>query len=147
MQSFNPTSFSSVHHYLDAIFENRQPTADELQEARKHYWRAYNAKIHRERRTRNHYITLYFSKEEYEILKENLASQKNLTQQCKQLVLEGVYKDTPRRQIDTAIIEQELFELLHMLEAYYQKQQIISRNDLKKLKDTINQIQENIENL
>jgi len=147
MQSFNPTSFSSVHHYLDAIFENRQPTADELQEARKHYWRAYNAKVHRERRARNHYITLYFSKEEYAILKESVASKKNLTQYCKQLILEGVDKGTSSRQINTGIIEQELFELLHMLEAYYQKQQIISRNDFKKLKDTINQIQENIEYL
>ena len=45
-----PGNYKSLHDYLDAIFKDSSPSENEIIQAKKDYWKAYNTRLKQDKR-------------------------------------------------------------------------------------------------
>ena len=105
-----PIDFTSVHDYLDKLFADIEPSKQQIVQAKKVYWRAYNTDLKRRKRKSHPCFQISFSKEELSLLRERLRKGESVSQYIHQLVLKHIRKGkTLAPQVNTALIEQQLF--------------------------------------
>lgn len=112
-----PTSFNSVHDYLDMVFKDTIPSEEAIINAKKIYWRAYNTDL--KRRKRQEFTTLHicFSKKEYVNIQAKLSNTQSVPAYIKYLVLEHFKNNaTSIVPVNTNLIEQQLFLIAEYLQ-------------------------------
>ncbi len=108
--AMKPISFTSVHDYLDRLFTGMEPSKQDIIDAKKVYWRAYNTDLIRRKRKAYPTFQISFSKEELLLIREKLQQGQSVSKFVYQLVVEHLNNHTysvPK--INTALIEQQLF--------------------------------------
>ena len=117
-----PIRFTSVHDYLDVLFEGISPTEQDIIVAKKDYWRAYNTDLKRRKRKEFPVFQISFSKEDIRVLKSRLSKGQAISTYIYELVVQHLQDNTELpKQVNTALIEQQLFliaEYLHELLDY-----------------------------
>lgn len=112
-----PTSFTSVHDYLDMVFKDTIPNEEAIINAKKIYWRAYNTDL--KRRKRQEFTTLHicFSKKEYGDIQAKLSEAQSVPAYIKYLVLEHFKnRNESVTPVNTSLIEQQLFLIAEYLQ-------------------------------
>lgn len=114
--NLQPQTFSSVHDYLDTIFEGVTPSKEAIIGAKKEYWRAYNTDLKRRKRKAFPTFQISFSKEDITIVRSKLQNGQSVSKYIHELVLRHL-KDgtdlTPK--VNTALIEQQMFLIAEYL--------------------------------
>lgn len=101
-----PISFTSVHDYLDSLFEGCIPSEEAIINAKKDYWRAYNTDLKRRKRKAFPTFQISFSKTDVKALKSRLAKGQAVSAYIYDLVVQHLKKDTIlTKPVHTAIIE------------------------------------------
>ncbi len=112
-----PINFTSVHDYLDVIFEKVNPSKVAIIKAKKDYWCAYNTDLKRRRRKAFPTFQISFSKQEVVIIKSRLQKGQSVSKYIYKLVLQHIEEDVPLTpKINTALIEQQLFLIAEYLQ-------------------------------
>jgi len=127
-----PIEFTSVHDYLDLLFEDASPNKEDIIRAKKTYWRAYNTDLKRRQREHSSILHITFSKEEYAQIKERLGKGENVSGYIRNLVrqhLEDNQDFVPK--VNTALIEQQLF----LIAEYLQELLDVDTIDTKKIEE------------
>ncbi|WP_299884358.1 hypothetical protein [uncultured Lacinutrix sp.] len=105
-----PINFTSIHDYLDMLFDGITPSEDTIINAKKEYWRAYNTDLKRRKRKAFPIFQISFSKQNVTVLKSKLEKGQSISKYIHGLVVAHLYNHTdlvPR--VNTALIEQQLF--------------------------------------
>lgn len=142
-----PIDFTSVHDYLDRLFVGIEPDKQEIIDAKKVYWRAYNTDLKRRRRKAYPSFHISFSKDELLFIKGRLQQGQSVSSYIHQLVVVHVNDTDYRPRVNTAVIEQQLFlineylrelldydgvetEKIEQLETYIQTLETVIQNSL-----------------
>jgi len=141
-----PSNFNSVHDYLDDIFEDMDPTDNQIQTAKKWYWRCYNTDLKRRRKTYTN-LSIYFSKDEIQRIKTATEKGK-ISDFVKKVVLSHLDGTTTFTQkLDTAVIQEQLFLIAEYLLEIINGDTAIDNTSLMALEKRIAQLQTQIEQL
>ncbi|WP_298507445.1 hypothetical protein [uncultured Kordia sp.] len=133
-----PTSFTSVHDYLDQLFKGGNPSKEDIILAKKNYWRAYNTDLKRRKRSACPTFQISFSKDELLRIKEKLQQGQSVSKYIYQLVKQHIESHTilPSK-VNTAVIEQQLFLISEYLRELLDYEDI----DAEKITELENHIQ------
>jgi hypothetical protein len=140
-------NLTSVHDYLDVLFENTIPSKQDVLNAKKEYWRAYNTDLKRRFRKKHTILQISFTKQEMLCIQAKLVEGESATKYIYNLVLHHLqeHKDFGRK-TNTALIEQQLFliveylnELLEIENADVEKIQELEKH-IKTLEQTIEDV-------
>jgi len=111
-----PISFTSIHDYLDKLFDGLSPTEEAIISAKKDYWRAYNTDLKRRQRQKFPVFQISFSKEDIIGLKSRLAKGQKISSYIYDLVIIHLKGSTElSKKVNTALIEQQLFLIAEYL--------------------------------
>ncbi|WP_339883560.1 hypothetical protein [Polaribacter vadi] len=111
-----PIRFTSVHDYLDKLFDGGSPSEEAIISAKKDYWRAYNTALKRRQRQKFPVFQISFSKEDVLVLKSRLAKGQKISSYIYDLVIQHLKGESiPAKQVNTALIEQQLFLIAEYL--------------------------------
>ena len=89
-----PIRFTSVHDYLDVLFEGISPTEQDIIVAKKDYWRAYNTDLKRRKRKEFPVFQISFSKEDIRVLKSRLSKGQAISTYIYELVVQHLQDNT-----------------------------------------------------
>ena len=122
-----PINLTSVHDYLDILFEDKTPSEDDVIHAKKVYWRAYNTDLKSRRRKLFPVLQVRFSKQEHALIQSKLLQGQKVSSYIYQLVLNHLNKNINLEMpINTALIEQQLFLITEYLKELLDFQEIDS---------------------
>ncbi len=111
-----PINFTSVHDYLDLLFEGVTPSNEDIIKAKREYWRAYNTDLKRRKRKACPTFQISFSKDELVIIKSKLEKDGCVSRYIHDLVLQHLQGNIEYTQkVNTALIEQQLFLIAEYL--------------------------------
>jgi hypothetical protein len=117
--------FTSVHDYLDILFEGLTPNEQDVIVAKRDYWRAYNTDLKRRKRQQFPTFQISFSKEISMVLKSRLAKGQAISLYIYELVVAHLKDRTELpKKINTALIEQQLFLIAEYLRELLDYEQI-----------------------
>ncbi len=141
-----PSSFNSVHNYLDELFVGIDPSEEEIISAKKWYWRCYNTDL---KRRRSHYthLSIYFSKDEIQRIKQ-VTEKGKVSDFVKKVVLSHLDGTTDfTTSMDTSVIEEQLFLIAEYLLELINMDTTADNTGLIKLENQIALLQTQIEQL
>lgn len=141
-----PHTFKGVHDYMDALFAGRSPSSDEIIDAKKQYWKAYNSDLIKRRRKKNSEFTIAFNKKELKLIYLRKAKEKSVTEYLQKVVLTHLNDNTSiNKFIDTSIIEQQLFLIAEYMQDLLDIETSINPKNFAQLESKINHLQNLIE--
>lgn len=110
--------YHSLNDYLDIVFENADPTDDQIMRAKKHYWKMYNTDLKRRRRTKVQEFLVGFTQEETQKLKSLIMGEKGIAPLIRTIVLGFLDQNTTiaTQHFNTDKIEQSLALIVSYLE-------------------------------
>ncbi len=98
------------------LFEDVTPCKEDIINAKKQYWRAYNTDLKRRRRKQFSVFQISFSKQDLAIIKSKLQEGQPVSKYIYQLVLQHLNDGSELTPIvNTALIEQQLFLIAEYL--------------------------------
>ncbi|MCF6319232.1 MAG: hypothetical protein L3J83_08145 [Proteobacteria bacterium] len=111
-----PIDLTSVMDYLDVLFEGKNPSENDIINAKKVYWRAYNTHLKRQRRKHFPILQVRFSKQELSLIKAKLEQGQAVSKYIHSIVMHHLNgtKDFGKK-VNTALIEQQLFFITEYL--------------------------------
>ena len=79
-------NYKSLHDYLDSIFKDSSPSENEIIQAKKDYWKAYNTRLKQDKRKQNKEVTISLNKETLERLNLKLATTESISHYIQNLI-------------------------------------------------------------
>lgn len=140
--------YKSLHEYLDKVFVGLTPSEDEIAQAKKEYWKAYNTRLKQNQRRKRKEVTLAFEKKEWQSLLERLNPNQSLHGYIKELLNHHI-DNTPivTNPIiqDTTQIEQQLFLVTDYLEGLVYQRRHIDKESIATLEQLLYKLQKLLE--
>lgn len=141
--------YKSLHDYLDMIFRDKTPTENEIDQAKKQYWKEYNTHLKRNQRKKRKEITVSLDKQQWELLQQRLFSNQSPSHFIKEFLLdhlENKKKEIGKTNQDEVIqIEQQLFSLINYVESLLYQRRMIEGQSIGQLEKRLSQLQKLLE--
>lgn len=139
-----PWTYSSLHDYLDDLFNNKNPTDEDIIQAKKAYWRSYNKRLKQIQRQKHKEVTLSLSKEALELLHRKLKPKQSIIDYIKILLenhLQGNDNVNTHQKKELLLIEQQLFILIDYLESLLYQRKLIDKQQMEQLEKYLQELQ------
>lgn len=131
-----PWTYNSLHDYLDVLFNNKNPTDEEIIQAKKTYWRSYNTRLKQIQRQKHKEVTISLNKELLELLNRRLEPNQSINDYIK-ILLESHLQSNESinyyQKKELLQIEQQLFILIDYLESLLYQRKLIDRQQMSQL--------------
>jgi hypothetical protein len=140
-----PGNNKSLHDYLDAIFKDSSPSENEITQAKKDYWKAYNTRLKQGKRKQNKEVTISLNKETLERLNQKLATTESISHYIQNLIKTNlqIIETTGFFEKELGLkIEQQLFLVINYLESLLYQRKLIDNRQVLLLEKYILQLQE-----
>ena len=139
-----PGNYKSLHNYLDAIFKDSSPSENEIIQAKKAYWKAYNTKLKQAKRKQNKEVTISLNKETLERLNQKLATTVSISHYIQDLIKTNlqIIETTGFFEKELGLkIEQQLFIIIDYLESILYQRRLIDTTQIALLERHLEQLQ------
>ena len=139
-----PGNYKSLHDYLDAIFKDSSPSENEIIQAKKDYWKAYNTKLKQAKRKQNKEVTISLNKETLERLNQKLATTVSISHYIQDLIKTNlqIIETTGFFEKELGLkIEQQLFIIIDYLESILYQRRLIDTTQIALRERHLEQLQ------
>lgn len=143
-----PGNYKSLHDYLDAIFKDTSPSENEIIQAKKIYWKAYNTKLKQGKRKQNKEVTISLNKETLDLINQKLAATDSISQYIQNLIKTNlqIIETTGFFEKELGLkIEQQLFIIIDYLESLLYQRKLIDTFQITLLEKHLEQLQKLME--
>lgn len=143
-----PGNYKSLHDYLDAVFKDTSPSENEIIQAKKIYWKAYNTKLKQGKRKQNKEVTISLNKETLELINQKLAATDSISQYIQNLIKTNlqIIETTGFFEKELGLkIEQQLFIIIDYLESLLYQRKLIDTFQIALLEKHLEQLQKLME--
>ena len=143
-----PGNYKSLHDYLDAIFKDSSPSENEIIQAKKDYWKAYNTKLKQGKRKQNKEVTISLNKETLERLNQKLATTESISHYIQNLIKTNLQIIETNCFFEKELglkIEQQLFIIIDYLESLLYQRKLIDTFQIALLEKHLEQLQKLME--
>jgi hypothetical protein len=140
--------YKSLHEYLDKVFVGLTPSENEIAQAKKEYWKAYNTHLKQNQRKKRKEVTLALDKKEWQSLFERLNPNQSVHTYIKELLTHHIDNSpiAPSTIIqDTTQIEQQLFLVTDYLEGLVYQRRHIDKDSIAGLEQLLYKLQKLLE--
>lgn len=140
-----PGNYKSLHDYLDAIFNDSSPSENEIIQAKKVYWKAYNTKLKQGKRKQNKEVTISLNKETLELLNQKLVAGESINHYIQSVLKTNlqIIETTGFFEKELGLkMEQQLFLIIDYLESLLYQRKLIDKQQMLLLEKYILQLQE-----
>ncbi len=140
--------YKSLHEYLDKIFMNLTPSENEIAQAKKEYWKAYNTRLKQHQRKKRKEITISLDKRQWESLLEKRKPNQSIHDYIKEWLTHHIYNSPVKPNTiihDTTQIEQQLFVVTDYLEGLVYQRRHIDNDSIAKLEQLLYSLQKLLE--
>lgn len=135
-----PWTYNNLHDYLDDLFNGKNPSDEEIIQAKKTYWRSYNTRLKQIQRQKNKEVTISLTKEVLELLNRKLEPKQTIIDYIKVLLenhLQSNENVNNNQKKELLQIEQQLFILIDYLESLLYQRKLIDRQQMQQLEKHI----------
>ena len=132
-----PWTYNNLHDYL---FNGKNPSDEEIIQAKKTYWRSYNTRLKQIQRQKNKEVTISLTKEVLELLNRKLEPKQTIIDYIKVLLenhLQSNENVNNNQKKELLQIEQQLFILIDYLESLLYQRKLIDRQQMQQLEKHI----------
>ncbi len=140
--------YKSLHDYLDKVFSGTTPSENEITQAKKAYWKAYNTHLKQNQRKKRKEVTLALDKKEWQVLLERRKPNQSVHAYIKELLTHHI-DNTPIATStiiqDTTQIEQQLFLVTDYLEGLVYQRRHIDKDSIAGLEQLLYKLQKLLE--
>ena len=139
-----PWTYNNLHDYLDDLFNGKNPSDEEIIQAKKAYWRSYNKRLKQIQRQKHKEVTISISKELLELLNGRLEPKQSIIDYIKTLLekhLRGSENVNLNQKKELLQIEQQLFLVIDYLESLLYQRKLIDRQQMQQLEKYIQNLQ------
>ena len=139
-----PWTYNNLHDYLDDLFNGKNPSDEEIIQAKKAYWRSYNKRLKQIQRQKHKEVTISLSKELLELLNRKLEPKQTIIDYIKILLenhLQSNENINTNQKKELLQIEQQLFILIDYLESLLYQRKLIDRQQMQQLEKYIQNMQ------
>lgn len=139
-----PWTYNNLHDYLDDLFNGKNPTNEEITQAKKAYWRSYNKRLKQIHRQKHKDVTIPLTKEVLELLNRKLEPKQSIIDYIKVLLenhLQSNENVNNNQKKELLQIEQQLFILIDYLESLLYQRKLIDRQQMQQLEKYILNLQ------
>lgn len=139
-----PWTYNNLHDYLDDLFSNKNPSDEEIIQAKKTYWRSYNKRLKQIQRQKHKEVTISLTKELLELLNRRLEPKQSIIDYIKILLKNHLLSDENinyYQKKELLQIEQRLFILIDYLESLLYQRKLIDRQQMQQLEKYIQNLQ------
>ena len=139
-----PGNYKSLHNYLDAIFKDSSPSENEIIQAKKAYWKAYNTKLKQAKRKQNKEVTISLNKETLERLNQKLATTVSISHYIQDLIKTNLQIIDTTSSFEKELglkIEQQLFIIIDYLESLLYQRKLIDTSQIALLEKHLEKLQ------
>ena len=139
-----PWTYNNLHDYLDDLFNGKNPSDEEIIQAKKAYWRSYNKRLKQIQRQKHKEVTISISKELLELLNGRLEPKQSIIDYIKTLLekhLRGSENVNLNQKKEFLQIEQQLFLVIDYLESLLYQRKLIDRQQMQQLEKYIQNLQ------
>ena len=143
-----PGNYKSLHDYLDAIFKDSSPSDNEIIQAKKNYWKAYNNKLKQAKRKQNKEVTISLNKETLELLNQKLATTESISHYIQNRIKTNLQIIETNCFFEKELglkIEQQLFIIIDYLESLLYQRKLIDTFQIALLEKHLEQLQKLME--
>jgi hypothetical protein len=143
-----PGNYKSLHDYLDAIFNDSSPSDNEIIQAKKAYWKAYNTKLKQVKRKQNKEVTISLNKETLERLNQKLSTTESISHYIQNLIKTNlqIIETTGFFEKELGLkIEQQLFIIIDYLESLLYQRKLIDTFQIALMEKQLEQLQKLME--
>ena len=137
-------NYKSLHDYLDAIFKDSSPSDNEIIQAKKNYWKAYNKKLKQAKRKQNKEVTISLNKETLELLNQKLITGESISSYIQKLLKTNlqIIETTGFFEKELGLkIEQQLFIIIDYLESLLYQRKLIDSSQIALLEKQLEKLQ------
>ena len=139
-----PGNYKSLHDYLDAIFKDSSPNGNEIIQAKKIYWKAYNTKLKQGKRKQNKEVTISLNKETLELLNQKLVAGESISSYIQRILKTNLQiidtTDSFEKELGLKI-EQQLFIIIDYLESLLYQRKLIDTSQIALLEKHLEKLQ------
>ena len=139
-----PGNYKSLHDYLDAIFKDSSPSDNEIIQAKKAYWKAYNTKLKQGKRKKTKEVTISLNKETLERLNQKLSTTESISHYIQNLIKTNlqIIETTGFFEKELGLkIEQQLFIIIDYLESLLYQRKLIDTSQIALLEKHLEKLQ------
>ena len=139
-----PGNYKSLHDYLDAIFKDFSPSENEIIQAKKIYWKAYNTKLKQGKRKQNKEVTISLNKETLDLINQKLIAGESISSYIQKLLKTNlqIIETTGFFEKELGLkIEQQLFTIIDYLESILYQRKLIDTTQIALLEKHLEQLQ------
>ena len=139
-----PGNYKSLHDYLDAIFKDSSPNENEIIQAKKDYWKAYNRKLKQDKRKKTKEVTISLNKETLELLIQKLVAGESISSYIQRILktnLQIIDTTGPFEKELGLKIEQQLFIIIDYLESLLYQRKLIDTSQIALLEKHLEKLQ------
>lgn len=143
-----PGNYKSLHDYLDAIFKDSSPSENEIIQAKKDYWKAYNTKLKQAKRKKTKEVTISLNKETLELLNQKLIAGESISSYIQRILKTNlqIIETTGFFEKELGLkIEQQLFIIIDYLESLLYQRKLIDTFQIALLEKHLEQLQKLME--
>lgn len=136
--------YKSLHEYLDKVFVGLTPSENEIVQAKKAYWKAYNTNLKQNQRRKRKEVTVALDKKEWQSLLERRSPNQSLHDYIKEWLTHHINNSPIVANIivqDTSQIEQQLFVVCDYLEGLVYQRRHIDKDSIAGLENLLHQLQ------
>ncbi|MBN8643472.1 MAG: hypothetical protein J0L86_16795 [Flavobacteriales bacterium] len=140
--------YKSLHEYLDSIFKGVTPSENDIIQAKKSYWKAYNTRLKQHQRKKRKEITIALDKKEWEALLQRRSTNQSIHDYIKEWLTHHISNSpivTNTIVQDTSQIEQQLFVVCDYLEGLVYQRRHIDNNSIATLEQLLYKLQKLLE--
>ena len=140
--------YKSLHDYLDKVFSGTSPSENEIAQAKKEYWKAYNTHLKQNQRRKRKEVTIGLDKKQWEALLERRKPNQSVHAYIKELLTHHIDNSpiAPNTIIqDTTQIEQQLFLVTDYLEGLVYQRRHIDKDSIAGLEQLLYKLQKLLE--
>lgn len=137
-------NYKSLHDYLDSIFKDSSPSENEIIQAKKDYWKAYNTRLKQDKRKQNKEVTISLNKETLERLNLKLATTESISHYIQNLIKTNlqIIETTGFFEKELGLkIEQQLFIIIDYLESLLYQRKLIDTSQIELLEKHLEKLQ------
>ena len=139
-----PGNYKSLHDYLDAIFKDSSPSENEIIQAKKDYWKAYNTRLKQAKRKQIKEVTISLNKETLELLNLKLVAGESISSYIQRILKTNlqIIETTGFFEKELGLkIEQQLFIIIDYLESLLYQRKLIDTSQIELLEKHLEKLQ------
>ena len=139
-----PGNYKSLHNYLDAIFKDSSPSENEIIQAKKDYWKAYNRKLKQDKRKKTKEVTISLNKETLELLIQKLVAGESISSYIQRILKTNLQIIDTTSSFEKELglkIEQQLFIIIDYLESLLYQRKLIDTSQIALLEKHLEKLQ------